>query len=465
MLYLWLKNQYDGYMFRRDVQDDLEKWLQKPGRKPLILRGARQVGKTTAVNQFAENFENYLYINLEDDLVAGFFDHVRPVDELLVNLFAYCSVRRKEGKTLLFIDEIQNSKKAVASLRYFYEEMPDLYVIAAGSLLESLIDVHVSFPVGRVEYMAVHPCSFREYMVAEGESLLRERISSDVEASVVFHEKLMNMFNRYTLLGGMPEVIKTYTETKDIASLDSIYDALLQGYRDDVEKYARNTTQREVIRYILSAGWAETAKCVTLGGFAGSSYKSREMGEAFRTLEKALLLELVYPTTNTSIPIQSDMRRAPKLIWLDTGLVNYASGIQKEVFMAKDIQDSWRGMVAEQIVAQELLALSNKVSTRRNFWVRAKAGASAEVDFVISGNSGIIPIEVKSGHNAHLRSLHSFVNNSTEYVTAVRVWSQPFSIDKPVTNCGKRFTLINVPFYMVGWLPQIIDRYNEPSIQ
>lgn len=446
-------------MFRRDIQYELEKWSEKPTHKPLVLRGARQVGKTTVVNQFARDFENYLYVNLEDEMVAKFFDHFRPIEELLTDLFAYCNVRRKEGRTLLFIDEIQNSKSAVAKLRYFYEEMPDLYVIAAGSLLESLIDVHVSFPVGRVEYMAVRPCSFREYMVAEGEELLRERIAENHEASVPFHEKLIGMFNRYTLLGGMPEIIKTYTETKDIASLDSIYETLLQGYRDDVEKYARNVTQREAIRYILNAGWAETAKAVTLGGFAGSSYKAREMGEAFRTLEKALLLELVYPTTNTMIPIQADMHRAPKLIWLDCGLVNYAAGIQKEVFGAMDIQDAWRGMIAEQVVAQELLTLSDKVNVHRNFWVRAKAGASAEVDFVVNVNSKIVPVEVKSGHNAHLRSLHSFVNNSEDTVVAVRVWSKPFSVDSPITSEGKEFTLINIPFYLVGWLPQILDRY------
>lgn len=446
-------------MFRRDIQLELERWANKSVHKPLILRGARQVGKTTVVNQFARNFENYLYVNLEDSMAVKFFEHTGPVKDLLVDLFAYCNVRRKEGRILLFIDEIQNSKSAVAKLRYFYEEMPELHVIAAGSLLESLIDVHISFPVGRVEYKAVHPCSFREYMVAEGEGLLRERIEENYESSGTFHDKLIRMFNRYTLLGGMPEIIKTYVETNDIASLDSIYETLLQGYRDDVEKYGRNATQREIIRYILNVGWSETSKAVTLGGFAGSSYKAREMGEAFRTLEKALLLELVYPTTSTVLPIQSDMRRAPKLIWLDCGLVNYAAGIQKEVFGAMDIQDAWRGMIAEQVVAQELLTLSNKVSVQRNFWVRAKTGASAEIDFVISRNSKIIPIEVKSGHNAHLRSLHSFVNSNDDYTVAVRVWSKPFAVDKPVTNEGKEFTLLNVPFYLVGWLPQILDCY------
>ena len=446
-------------MFRRDIQLELEKWKGKKNRKPLILRGARQVGKTTVVNQFAENFENYLYLNLENEELASFFESYSPIEELLINLFTYCNKSRKEGKILIFIDEIQNSKAAVAKLRYFYEETPWLYVIAAGSLLESLIDVHISFPVGRVEYLAVRPCSFREYLSAMGEDILRSHMEKDATSITPFHTKLMSMFNRYALIGGMPEVVNAYKEIKDIISLDEIYETLLQGYRDDVEKYAKNTTQRAVLRLILNSGWAECAKAITFSNFGGAPYKALEMGEAFRTLEKTMLLELAYPTTNTTVPIVDEMKRSPKLLWLDIGLVNYVADVQKEVFGALDLHDAWRGAVAEQVVAQELLTLTNKVSEKRHFWVRPKAGSSAEVDFVISFNSKIVPIEVKTGHNAHLRSLHSFVNSSNEKVTAVRVWAQPFSVDDLVTNEGREFRLLNVPYYLVGYLLQILDEY------
>ncbi len=443
-------------MFRRDILSELEQWAKRKPHKPLVLRGARQVGKTTVVHQFGANFENYLYVNLEDKNVAGFFEPSRPIADLLIDLFTYYNKPRVPGRTLLFVDEIQNSTSAVAKLRYFYEEMPELYVIAAGSLLESLMDTHISFPVGRVEYMAMRPCSFREFLTAAGEELLRGRIVEDPALAAVFDEKLLAMFNRYALLGGMPEVINTYVETGDIPSLASVYDSLLQGYRDDVEKYARNRTQLEVIRFILQAGWTEAGKTIALGGFGGSAYKAREMGEAFRTLEKALLLELAYPTTHTSVPIQQELKRAPKLLWLDVGLVNFAADIQKEVFGAKDILDAWRGMVAEQLVAQELLTLTSRVGVRRSFWMRSKAGASAEVDFVWNFDSRIIPIEVKSGNNAHLRSLHSFVNSSEHCDLAVRVWSQPLSMDSVKTNEGREFKLLNVPFYLVGYLPRLV---------
>ena len=179
------------------------------------------------------------------------------------------------------------------------------------------------------------------------------------------------------------------------------------------------------------------------------------MSKSKLVLEKAMIMELVYPTTATEVPAISETKRMPKLVWLDTGLVNYAAQVQKEVFGAKDIMDAWRGMIAEHIVAQELLTLTDKVSQKRNFWVRGKSESAAEVDFIWVQDSKIYPIEVKAGHNAHLRSLHSFMNRSSQTV-AVRVWSQPYSIDEVTTIEGKTFQLVNLPFYLVGGLGEIL---------
>ena len=337
------------------------------------------------------------------------------------------------------------------------EELPDIYVIAAGSLLENLIDVRVSFPVGRVQYMALRPCSFREFLGAVGEEPLLSVLDKP-EITLAFHDRLMLLFNIYTLIGGMPEVVQLYAERRDILSLESTYETLLQGYRDDVEKYALGKQLPEVIRFILKEGWHKAGQIITLGGFAGSSYNAREVGEAFRLLEKAMLLELVYPTTATEVPATPEIKRMPKLVWLDTGLVNYAAQVQKEVLGAKDIMDAWRGMIAEQIVAQELLTLTDKVSQKRCFWVRNKSGSNAEVDYVWVQDSMVYPIEVKSGHNAHLRSLHSFMNHSNQTV-AVRIWSQPYAVDEVKTADGKEFKLINLPFYLVGKLDSILRRF------
>lgn len=446
-------------MFKRKIEASLSAWAEKDNRKPLILRGARQVGKTTVVRQFGTQFENFLSVNLEKEEARMLFEGTDDVRKLLEILFLYCNVKRTPGRTLLFIDEIQASPKAVSLLRYFYEELPEIYVIAAGSLLENMLDKHVSLPVGRVEYLALYPCSFVEFLYATGEDRFVEMVENATLPDV-FHTRLMQLFTTYALLGGMPEVVARFASGTDIVSLSDTYSQLLNAYKNDVEKYAGNNTQAAVIRYILEEGWSYAAQTITLGGFAQSAYKARETGEAFRTLEKALLLELVYPTINTVLPATSDLKRAPKLIWLDIGLVNYAAEIQKEYLLSKDLNDTWRGMAAEQIVAQELKALSNEVGKKRRFWVRAKKGSTSEVDFIYVFEGNIIPIEVKSGHNAHLKSLHQFMNEAPHDI-AVRIWSGNFSIDPVTTNEGKSFRLLNLPFYMIAALPGLLRRLCE----
>ncbi|MDR3226354.1 MAG: AAA family ATPase, partial [Prevotellaceae bacterium] len=314
-------------MFKRNILEKLSVWAEKENRKPLILRGSRQVGKTTIVKMFAENFDTYLYLNLEDKRAKVLFDTDKPTADLLTAIYLHCNKPRLQNRTLLFIDEIQNSPAAVACLRYFYEETPEIHVIAAGSLLESLIDTHILFPVGRVEYLAVHPCGFNEFLDALGETELTKAVQNCAVPDVL-HTKTMDLFNTFTLIGGMPEIVAHYAKHKDLVSLNDIYETLLAGYKDDVEKYARNELMRHIIRYILQEGWQFAAQRITLGSFAGSSYKAREMGEAFRTLEKTMLLELAYPATNTALPMTSDLKRSPKLLWVDTGLVNYVANIQ-----------------------------------------------------------------------------------------------------------------------------------------
>lgn len=445
-------------MFRRNIISKLEAWKQDKKHKPLILRGARQVGKTTVVNEFGSQFDNYLYFNLERNENAKLFEMEIPLDDLVNMLYASVGKVKKEGTTLVFIDEIQNSPKTIALLRYFYEQRPDLYVIAAGSLLENLVDVKVSFPVGRVQYLALRPCSFSEFLGAIGKYNLLAVLSQKAEYTVAFHEQLMHLFNQYTIVGGMPEAVQQYAETQDVIGIEDVYETLVQAYKDDSEKYVRGNKLTDVVRFILSYGWAFSGETITLGNFANSGYKSREVGEAFRLLEKAMLLELVYPVSSTQLPIIPETKRMPKLIWFDTGLVNYQAGIRKEIIGSTDMVDSWRGHIAEQITAQELLALEDRVGQHRSFW--AKQNNGAEVDFIFTHNSKLYPIEVKSGTNAHLRSLQVFMDSS-EVNIAIRIRSKPYSIDKVKTIHGKEFTLINLPFYLIGNLRNVLDAVVE----
>ncbi len=443
-------------MFKRDIEIELQKWAVNPYRKPLMLRGARQVGKTTAVKRFAKQFDNFLFVNLEKSSAKRLMESSDDVKRLLPLLFLYCNTARKEGRTLLFIDEIQQSPHTVSLLRYFYEELPEIYVIAAGSLLETMLEKHISLPVGRVEFMTMHPCSFTEFLTATNNGQYREVLP---ESTLIapFHQELIQLFNIYALIGGMPEVMARYVADQDIVSLSGTYNQLLNAYRNDVEKYAETGTQNAVIRYILEEGWAFAGQNITFGRFAGSAYKARETGKAFRTLSKAMLLDLVYPVTQTVLPVTSDLKKSPKLFWLDMGLVNYSAGIQREYLLSRDLMDTWRGAAAEQIVAQELRALSCDAGFKLNYWMRNKRGSSAEVDFIWVQNGKIIPVEVKNGHNAHLKSIHRFMDE-TDHDVAVRVWSGQYSVDKVATLAKKDFRLINLPFYMISGLPEIIGR-------
>lgn len=445
-------------MFRRIAQKYLYEWAQKEERKPLVLRGARQVGKTTLVKMFAADFDHYIYLNLEEKEDAELFAADSSFDDLLVGIFFKANIPIDSSRTLIFIDEIQNEPKAVQALRYFYEKRPDLYVIAAGSLLESLMGRHISFPVGRVEYMALHPCTFVEFLMAIGEDMLANQIEK-IAVPQSLHGYTLDLFKKYMIIGGLPEVVANYAQYRDMVRLNGVFNALLSGYRDDVEKYADKPKAQDSIRYILNYGWTSAGHRIQFAKFTNSSFKSADVSNAFRTLEKTLLLELVYPLTSTSFPILPDLKKSPKLLWFDTGLVNYVAGMQEELLFTPNSDELWNGDIAEHIVAQELLGATTLFGEKRMFWVRDARNSQAEVDFVIRHKSHLLPIEVKTGSNSKLRSLHQYMEESNENI-ALRLWNGPMTSDIITHTDGRPFTLYNIPLYYAGhlnaWLQQTL---------
>lgn len=415
-----------------------------------MLRGARQVGKTTLVKIFAEEFDVFINLNLEEKVNADLFTMDVSFEDLLAGIYAKAGIKMENQRTLIFMDEIQNVPDAVKVLRYFYEKRPDLYVIAAGSLLESLVGNHISFPVGRVEYMALHPCTFTEFLGALGENILVEQIEQ-LEVPQSVHSYVMDLFKKYMIVGGLPEAVANYAKRKDWVSLNEIFNSLLSGYKDDIEKYAQRPKEQDILRYILNYGWGLAGQRFQFSKFCSSSYKSAEMGNAFRTLEKTLLLELVYPLISTSFPILPDLKRSPKLLWLDTGLVNYVAGMQESLLFTSDTDELWNGHIAEQVVGQELLGASFAFGVKRMFWVRDARNSQAEVDFVYKYKSHLIPVEVKTGDNSKLRSLHQYMDESQEDI-ALRLWNGPLTSDLICLPSGKQYTLYNMPFYYAGQL-------------
>lgn len=444
-------------MFYRNIISELNEWSERKNRKPLVLRGARQVGKTTAVHFFAQKFGSYIHLNLEKPADRTIFETSQPFSYILDSIFFLKKKPRIENNTLIFIDEIQYCPEAVALLRYFYEEAPQLHVIAAGSLLESLIDRNISFPVGRVEYLAVRPCSFTEFLGALDEKTFQEALKQ-WPFPLYAHQPLASLFNRYAFIGGMPAAVADYAQNNNLDGLQKIYQSLLAGYIDDVEKYANRNSTIQYIRHILRTGFKYGGQRIKFERFGESEYRSREMGEAFRTLEKTMLLELVYPATGARLPVLPDYKKSPKLMWLDSGLLNFAAGIQTEVFGATNLTDAWRGIVAEHITGQELLALNSSVLAHRFFWVRQAKNSNAEVDFLLPFKEYLIPVEVKSDAGTTLKSLHQYMDLAP-HTMAVRFWGHPFQENQIKTLKGKEFTLLSIPFYLISEVDTILSKY------
>lgn len=443
-------------MFKRNLMQDLVNWSKKPKRKPLILRGARQVGKTTLIDEFARQFDQYIYLNLEIKADRDLFIPNYTIDELVSVIYFHKNMTTHSGlRTLIFIDEIQYSPHAVTMLRYFFEKRSDLFVIAAGSLLESLIDSHISFPVGRVEYKFLYPFSFNEYLLAANEGqafeLLQQQPCPDFA-----HEKLLKLFHQYVLIGGLPEAVSVFLENKNIISVNEVYRNLMIAYMDDVEKYAPNKTLATIIRHAIQHAPLQAGSRIKFQGFGQSDYKSREMGEALRLLEKALLIKLVYPTVAVIPPAEADHKKSPKLQFLDTGLINFSAGLQQYYFSLTDLNSIYSGKIVEHMVGQELLANNSMTNNELKFWVREKIPSSAEVDYVVSYDRYLIPIEVKSGKSGTLRSLQQYME-MTNHSYAVRFYAGRIQTNILETPSKKKFTLLNLPYYLVGNLRQYLD--------
>lgn len=447
--------------YPRDLYIELKNWKSKKTRKPLILRGARQVGKTTLIKEFAKNYDSVIFLNLEKKNDLDFFtgrDNVNEIFELILLTKNITIVDNKP--TLLFIDEIQESPEAIKLLRYFYEELPDLHVIAAGSLLEFALKEVESFPVGRVEYLYLSPFNFQEFLKALNHKLINEL--EKVPVRNIAHKPLLDIFNKYVIVGGMPEIVKEYVEHESIAKLSPVYESIWGSYINDVEKYSSTPGIKQVIKFIMTVAPNFIDQRIKYQNFGNSNYKSREVSEAFRELDRARVIRMIYPTTSIVPPIISDHKKSPRLQLLDTGIVNYVLGIAPELLKIEDLSDSYKGTIIPHIINQELISLEHLRSTTPTFWVREKSQSSSEVDILIPFQNYLIPIEIKSGSTGSLKSLHQYVNRS-DHPYAVRIYAGEFNIQQTKTPEGKSYFLMHLPYYLgtkiYDYLEYFIENY------
>ncbi len=397
---------------KRNITDILVSWKDSAPRKPLIIRGARQVGKTYSVKEFGnEHFFNVVVLDFERDRsLAPIFEKDLDPKKLVIDLEIHAGSRIVPGETLLFFDEIQACERALLSLRYFYEEMPDLHIIAAGSLLEFAMG-NISFPVGRVTFEWMHPMTFKEFLKGCKKDILAENIPSLFSRSPIsetLHNLLMEQLRLYFIVGGMPEAVKKFIESGSVTEVKKVHDDIVHSYIQSLVKY-NSKVNIESIEQIVRA----------IPSKVGSQIKYTHLDpdrriEVTKTslsiLEKALLINLVHSTAVSGLPLGAGTSsKIFKPLFLDIGLMQHICGIDpKESITATDLNNVYKGSVAEQFVGQELLAAGGSENHKLYYWNRTKKSSTAEIDFVFVRNGKIYPVEVKSGAKGRMKSMHIF---------------------------------------------------------
>jgi uncharacterized protein len=439
-------------MIQREISTFLHAWKQKHTRKPLILRGARQVGKSTVVRQLGETYQLIIELNMERDAHKKLMEQYDEPKKVLQLLQLEYDIKDL-SKTLLFIDEIQASPKTIKLLRYLYEDLPKLHVIAAGSLLEFAMQEVASFPVGRVEQVVMHPINFTEYVKTRGTASLYTHLTT-VPINEVAEAKLYKLYQEYTVIGGMPEAVWHFIRYQDVQQVKEIHEQLWLAYKDDIEKYNVGRSEREVLRFIMGNAHVSDDR-IKFEGFAASNYKSREIGAAFRTLEKARIINLMYPATTLKPPLNEDIKKRPRIQFLDIGLLNSSLNNYTELLTSKDVQATFKGKIAQQLVTQQVVSAQNNPSYKPLFWVREQANTNAELDLVVAHKDCIIPIEIKAGASGTLRSLHYFMDN-VNHKYAIRIYSGSFFVEDAITPAGKKYILMHVPLFLASQLSTYI---------
>lgn len=430
---------------KRLVTTYLQVWKEDPYRKPLLLRGARQVGKTYEVRQFGKTYEHFVEINFERrPEIRVVFDQDLQPERILRDLAIFLGRPIDPGNTLLFFDEIQTTPKALLALRYFYEEMPSLHLIAAGSLIDFTTE-EVGIPVGRITSMYMYPLSFIEFLYAVSEDMLVQEIMHlDVSKpfSQFIHQKLLRLLGEYIAIGGMPEAIYKWQQTKNIFVCLQTHNSLIDTYRQDFNIYAKKF-QRKYVRLLFDH----------IPLLLGQKFKFSAMPGEFRKRELSPCLDLLITAGIGHKIFQTDAHGAPlgaqidpddfKLIFLDIALSQAILGLNAGDWILNPLEQfNNKGALVEAFVGQELLVYANPFKKAQlYYWHRSAKNSQAEIDYVMQKNEAIVPIEVKSGEGSTLKSMHIFLESHSKSTFGIRFSKQ---------NCSIYQNIYSYPLYAIA---------------
>lgn len=398
----------------RNIDTELLHWKGLSSRKPLLLRGARQVGKSTVVRQLAQHFEYFAEINFDENPdYAKIFENSLSPQEICQQIAVLTNTPIQEGKTLLFLDEIQSCTEAIGSIRYFYEKMPDLHLIAAGSLLEFALAEIPSFGVGRIRSMFLYPLSFSEFLRAKDETLLLEMMSTASASKPIpelIHQKLLKTLRTFMTIGGMPEVVKSYVQQGDLLEVQRILNDLLLSMQDDFAKYKANVAPAR-IKEVFDAVALQMGTKFTYT-YPNSTLNNKQIKEA---LELLTMAGIIYPVTHSSangIPLGAEINpKKRKFLLYDTGIFQRLLDLNiSEILLEDTLNAINKGNIAELYAGLELLKMNSPYEkTALYYWHREAKSSQAEVDYVIQLDNKIVPLEVKSGTKGSMKSMRVFL--------------------------------------------------------
>jgi len=422
---------------KREIEITFVEWKMSKFRKPLIIRGARQVGKTYSVTKFGKNhFKTFIKLDFERDrTIHRIFEGDLSTEKLILEIELHTNTRVEPGETLVFFDEIQECERAILSLRYFYEEIPELHIMAAGSMLEFTLG-SISFPVGRISFEWMRPMTFHEFLNASNKEMLAEHLpclSNLKPISETVHIKIIEQLKLYLLCGGMPEAVKRFRETSSLTESFGVHEEIYQSYLQSLAKYNKRA-DIDSLDHIMRSVHSHVGNQVKYTRL-DPDRRIDKTKNSLRILERTLFLHMIKSSDATGVPLNAEASsRIIKPLFLDVGLMQYHCGIHpSDILNAKDLAVVYKGALAEQFVGQELLAAGGSENCKLFYWSRAKKSSSAEVDYLLVKNGKIFPIEVKSGPAGRLKSLHIFLkehhNVTNGYVMSPVVFEKT-NVDK-----------------------------------
>ena len=404
----------------RSIDKTLEEWKESTTHKPLLLRGARQVGKSSAVRHLGTQFKYFAEVNFESaKSIATFFKGDLDVKLISSKISNYIQVPIIPGQTLLFLDEIQACPEAIMALRFFKEDYPELHVIAAGSLLEFALQSLPTFGVGRIHSVFMYPMTFDEFLVAMdmgGLLAMRREATATHPLDAPFHDKLVNLFRTYLMVGGMPEAVATWRETTDFLKCQQVHQDIILTYEDDFNKYGRRVNP-ELLRLTLHGVCHQIGQKLTFSRIS-EGYRSAQIREALNLLTLAGLVIPVVGTSANGVPLdaESDEKRA-KYLFLDSGLLlailhldgQLGHDLIKLIMTATPQDLINKGSITEMVAGLEISRYKSPVMRPRLFYWEKTGNSIAEIDYLSIRSMKVLPIEIKAGTQGGMKSLWIFM--------------------------------------------------------